>query len=58
MILALIRPGKRYLVGKSWEEIKADVWIKPQNDTYFFKKSHSYSYAVAIIVQLNLLCEG
>lgn len=58
MILALIRPGKRYLVGKSWEEIEASVWTKTQNDTYFFKKSHSYSYAVAIIVQLNLLCEG
>ena len=58
MILALIRPGKRYLVGKSWEEIEASGWTKTQNDTYFFKKSHSYSYAVAIIVQLNLLCEG
>ena len=58
MILAMIRPGKRHLVGKSWEEIEADVWIKPQDDIYFFKKSHSYSYAVAIKVQLNLLCEG
>jgi len=54
----MIRPGKRYLVGKSWQEIEQDVWVKPNDDTYFFKKSHSYGYAVAIIVQLNLICEG
>ena len=58
MILAMIRPGKRYLVGKSWQEIEQDVWVKPNDDTYFFKKSHSYGYALAIIVQLNLICEG
>ena len=53
MILAMIRPGKRHLVGKSWEEIESQVWVKPENDSYFFKKSHAYSYAMAIIVQLN-----
>ena len=54
-ILAMIRPGKRYLVGRSWEEIEADVWVK--TDDYFFKKSHAIAYALTIIVQLNLLCE-
>ena len=58
MILAIIRPGKRHLIGKSWQEIEADVWVKPNDDSYFFKKSHSYGYALAIIVQLNLICEG
>ena len=58
MILAMIRPGKRHLVGKDWKVIEEDVWIKPNDDTYFFKKSHSYGYALAIIVQLNLLCES
>ncbi len=53
MILAMIRPGKRHLVGKSWEEIESQVWLKPENDSYFFKKSHAFSYAMAIIVQLN-----
>ena len=53
MILAMIRPGKRYLVGKTWEEIQEQVWTKPEGDVYFFKKSHAYSYAMAIIVQLN-----
>ena len=53
MILAMIRPGKRHLVGKSWEDIESQVWVKPENDSYFFKKSHAYSYAMVIIVQLN-----
>ena len=57
MILAMIRPGKRHLVGKTWEEIEADVWVKPNDNTYFFKKSHSYGYALAICVQLNLIVE-
>jgi hypothetical protein len=58
MILAMIRPGKRYLVGKDWDGIEKEVWIKPKDNTYFFKKSHSYGYALAIIVQLNLLVEN
>ena len=57
MILAMIRPGKRYLVGKDWAGIEKEVWIKPKDNTYFFKKSHSYGYALAIIVQLNNICE-
>lgn len=55
MILAIIRPGKRHLAGKTWDEIEADVWVK--TDEYFFKKSHAIAYALTIIVQLNLLCE-
>jgi len=57
MILAIIRPGKRHLVGKSWKEIENNVWVKPNDGTYFFKKSHSYGYALAIMVQLNSICE-
>jgi hypothetical protein len=57
MILAMIRPGKRYLVGKDWQEIEADVWTRPEDGTYFFKKSHAFAYALTIVVQLNLICE-
>lgn len=57
MILAMIRPGKKHLVGKSWAEIEADVWSKPNDDTYFFKKSHAIAYALTIAVQLNLIVE-
>ncbi len=57
MILAIIRPGKKHLIGKSWEEIAKDVWTKPVDGSYYFKHSHAVAYAVAIVVQMNLICE-
>ena len=56
-ILAMIRPAKRYLVGQSWEQVLSEVWKKPSGEEYYFKKSHATAYAVAIIVQMNLICE-
>jgi hypothetical protein len=56
-VLAMIRPAKRHLIGKDWTTIMKEVWIKPENDDYFFKKSHATAYAVAIVVQMNLICE-
>jgi len=57
MLLAIIRPGKKHLQGRTWDEIRKEVWLKPADDTYYFKKSHSFGYALAIVVQLNLICE-
>ena len=57
MVLAMIRPAKRYLVGKSWKEVEQEVWTRPDGDEYFFKKSHAIAYATAIVVQMNLICE-
>ena len=57
MILAIIRPGKRHLVGKSWADIALTVWEPPTDGTYYFKKAHAIAFAVAIVVQLNLICE-
>jgi hypothetical protein len=56
-VLAMIRPAKRHLVGKSWEEVMKEVWTKPSNNEYYFKKSHAVAYAMAVIVQMNLICE-
>jgi DNA polymerase III alpha subunit len=56
-VLAMIRPAKRYLIGKDWNTILNEVWKKPESDEYFFKKSHATAYAVAIVVQMNLICE-
>ncbi len=58
MLLAIIRPAKRHLVGKTWKEISTEVWKRPENDEYYFKKSHAIAYAMAIIVQMNLICES
>jgi DNA polymerase III alpha subunit len=57
-VLAMIRPAKRHLIDKSWDEIMKEVWVKPTNGDYFFKKSHATAYAVAVVVQMNLICEG
>ena len=57
-VLAMIRPAKRYLIGKTWLTIMDEVWKKPENDEYYFKKSHATAYAVAIVVQMNLICES
>ncbi len=56
-VLAMIRTAKRHLIGKSWTTIMKEVWTKPQNDEYYFKKAHAISYAVAVVVHMNLLCE-
>jgi DNA polymerase III alpha subunit len=56
-VLAVIRPAKRHLVGKDWKTVMQEVWTRPNNEEYFFKKSHATAYAVAIVVQMNLICE-
>lgn len=56
-VLAMIRPAKRHLIGKNWTEIMEEVWKKPDNDEYYFKKAHAVSYAMAVVVHMNLLCE-
>lgn len=57
-VLAIIRPAKRYLIGKTWDQVLKEVWVKPDNDEYFFKKSHAIAYAQVIVVQMNLICES
>ena len=54
-VLAIIRPAKRQLMYKDWVDIMKEVWIKPTDGSYFFKKSHAVAYAQAIVVQMNLI---
>ena len=54
-VLAIIRPAKRHLMYKNWKDILIDVWVKPTDRSYFFKKSHAVAYAHAIVVQMNLI---
>ena len=57
MVLAIIRPAKRYLLKQNWQEIESNVWNKPTDGSYYFKKAHAVAYAHAIVVQMNLICE-
>ena len=56
--LAIIRPAKRHLADKDWQTIMKEVWTKPTNGEYYFKKAHAMSYAVACVVHMNLICEN
>ena len=56
--LAIIRPAKRHLANEDWKTILEEVWIKPTNGEYYFKKAHAMSYAVACVVHMNLICEN
>tara|TARA_B110000046_G_scaffold72060_1_gene79936 strand:+ start:10886 stop:11464 length:579 start_codon:yes stop_codon:yes gene_type:complete len=57
--LAIIRPAKRHLQDKGWPMIMQEVWVKPirDNKAYYFKKAHAISYAMVVVVHMNLLCE-
>ena len=55
--LAIIRPAKRHLENETWDNIMKQVWTKPKDGSYFFKKAHAVAYAHAIVVHMNLICE-
>ena len=57
MVLAMIRPSKRYLIGKRWKEIANEIWLKP-TEGYYFKRAHAVSYAQLVMVHMNLLTES
>ena len=56
--LAIIRPAKRHLANKPWSTIMNQVWTKPKDGEYYFKKAHAIAYAVSVIVHMNLLCDN
>ena len=56
MFLAVIRPGKKHLIGQTWSEVAKTVWDK-NDDGYVFKKAHAIAYAQLVVVHMNLLEE-
>lgn len=58
--LALIRPGKKYLLQKYMRDKKGtrpELYRKTE-DVYSYKKSHAISYALTIVLQLHLIAQG
>jgi len=55
MFLAVIRPAKRYLADKIWSDIAQEIWTRPEDDSYFFKKSHAVGYAQLVALHMNLI---
>lgn len=56
-VMAMIRPAKRHLVGSDWDKVFSEVWTPPSTGEYYWKKAHAIAYAMAVVVQMNLLCE-
>lgn len=56
MFLAVIRPGKRHLIGRTWKDVAATVWDRVEGE-YSFKRAHAVAYSQLVVVNLNLLCE-
>jgi hypothetical protein len=54
MLLAIIRPGKKHLIGLPWKEVAKTIWDK-NDDGYAFKKAHAVSYAHLVVVHMNLI---
>jgi hypothetical protein len=57
MFLAIIRPGKRHLIGRPWAEVAKTIWDATE-DGYVFKKAHAVAYAHLVAVHINLIVEG
>ncbi len=55
MFLSVIRPAKRQLVGLTWKEVAGKVWQRPDDNSYYFKKSHAVAYAQLVVVNMNLI---
>jgi hypothetical protein len=58
MFLAVIRPAKRHLIGRTWREVAETIWDRPADGGYYFKKSHSVGYAHLVAVNMNLLSQA
>lgn len=59
--IALIRPAKRHLLNayvKSPDVVRPEIYTKPDDDKYHFKKPHAIAYAVTIVLQLHLIKGG
>ena len=56
MFLAVIRPAKRHLIGRTWKEVNETVWDKEVGG-YQFKRSHAIGYGQLVVVHMNLITE-
>jgi hypothetical protein len=54
MFLAMIRPGKKHLIGKPWKEVAETIWDKT-DEGYTFKKAHGVAYAHLVALHMNIV---
>lgn len=54
-LISVIRPGKAHLQHRPWDQVFASVWDGDSSRGFVFKKSHAVSYAVLVMLHMNLL---
>ena len=47
-LVAIIRPQKQHLIGKSWDVVRDKIWEREEDGRAFFKKSHAIAYALVL----------
>lgn len=52
ILLAVIRPAKKYLIGENWKILREKIWIKEEGRQ--FKKSHSVAYALVAEIDAKI----
>lgn len=60
-VLALIRPAKKHLIEyylKDKDAIRPELYRKPDDGQYYFKKGHAIAYSLNIVLQLHLIKAG
>ena len=55
--ISVIRPGKAHQQNQPWADVFAGVWDGDDSQGYTFKKSHSLSYAMLVVLHMNLLTQ-
>lgn len=59
--IALIRPGKRKLLQYYLQDkdmVRPYLYMKPEDNKYYFKKSHATAYALTVKLHLHLIEYG
>src|SRR6185437_13721446 len=57
-LVAIKLPAKKHLIGESWEMLRREMWIKDDQKRPQFKKAHSFSYSLAVVVDVQLKAPG
>ena len=55
--ISIIRPGKSHLQNQPWKVVFDSVWDGDDSRGYTFKKAHSLSYAMLVVLHMNLLTQ-
>lgn len=58
MFIAMLRPAKKHLLGKRWDEVEKTIWNKEPSGLYGYKKAHAYAFAMSIVINMALVSSG